>query len=122
MRILGPIVLPQALLMASRQAQLRLGCSIGAQLIGDKRLGREAQFPEQFAHELRGRLRVAPPLHKEIENLALVVDRPPEPKLSAPDRNRHLVEMPMPGWPTTSAAKFLANNGPNFNTHRLTVS
>src|SRR5271156_3191944 len=106
MRILGPVVLPQALLVARRQAQLRLGRSIGAELIGDKRLGREALLPEQFAHELRSRPCVAPPLHKEIENLALVVDCPPEPEPFAADQDRHLVEMPLGGWPMTSAAKF----------------
>jgi hypothetical protein len=98
MRILGPVVLPQALLVASRQAQLRLGCPIRPELIGDERLGREALLPEQFAHELRGRPGVAPPLHKEIENLALVVDRPPEPESSAADQD--------------SRRSSLANNGP----------
>jgi hypothetical protein len=38
-------------------------------------------------------------LYKEIENLALVVDRPPEPESSAPDQNSHLVEMAMYGCP-----------------------
>ena len=94
MRILGPVVLPQALLVASRQAQLRLRCPIRSELIGDERLGREALLPEQFAHELRGRPCIAPSLHKEIENLALVVDRSPEPESSAGDQNRHLIEMP----------------------------
>src|ERR1700722_10813864 len=97
MRILGPVVLPQALLRSSREAELRLRRSVGAQPIGDERLGREALLPEQFAHELRGRPCIAPSLHKEIENLALVIDRSPEPESSA-------------------------NNGPNFNTQRLTVS
>src|SRR5271154_6256276 len=106
MRILGPDVLAQALLVASRQAQLRLGRSVGPELVGDKRLRREALLPEQFAHELRGRPCVAPPLPKEIENLALVVDRPPEPESSAADQDSHLVRMPVRGRPMTSAAKF----------------
>jgi hypothetical protein len=93
---------------------LRLRRSVGAQPIGDERLGREALLPEQFAHELRGRLRVAPPLHKEFENLALVVDRPPEPKLSAANPDSHLVEVPLRGWPMTSAAKFLGEQRPEL--------
>ena len=84
MRILGPAVLPQALLVASRQAQLRFGRSVGPELVGDKHLGRKALFPEQIAHELRGRPCVAPPLHKEIENLAPRRRLAPEPESSAP--------------------------------------
>ena len=40
---------------------------------------------------------MAPPLHQQVENLALVVDRSPEPESSAGDQNRHLVEMPSLG-------------------------
>jgi hypothetical protein len=61
-RILGPIVSPQALLMASRQSQFGLGCGIGTQFVGDERLGREALVLKQSAHKFRGRLCVAPPL------------------------------------------------------------
>jgi hypothetical protein len=73
---------------------LRLRRSVGAQPVGDERLRREALLPEQFAHNFRGRPGVAPPLHQQVENLALVVDRSPEPESSAGDQNRHLVEMP----------------------------
>ena len=52
--------------MASRQAQFPLGRSVGAQLIGHQRLGRKALLPQQFAHELRGRSRVASPLHQQV--------------------------------------------------------
>src|SRR5271154_5296051 len=99
MRILGPDVLAQALLVASRQAQLRLGRSVGPELVGDKRLGREALLPEQFANELRGRPCVAPPWHKEIENLALVVDRPPEPESSAADLDAAAAQEDRQGQP-----------------------
>jgi hypothetical protein len=46
--------------------------------------------------------------------LALVVDRPPKPELSAADQDSHLVEMPMRGWPMTSAAKFLGEQRPEL--------
>jgi hypothetical protein len=53
-------------------------------------------------------------LHKEIENLALVVDRSPEPESSAADQNRHLIEMPLRGWPMTSAAKLPGEQRPEL--------
>jgi hypothetical protein len=57
---------------------------------------------------------VAPLLHKEIENLALVVDRPPEIESPAADQDGHLVEMPMRGRPMTPAAKFLGEQRPEL--------
>ena len=52
--------------------------------------------------------------NKEIENLALVVDRPPEPESFAGDQDRHLVEMPLGGRPMTSAAKSLGEQRPEL--------
>ena len=76
--------------MASRQAHLRLGRTVGAQFVGDQHLGCKALFLEQLAHELRGCPLVAPSLHQQIENLAFVVDRPPQPELLAADQDGHL--------------------------------
>ena len=44
---------------------------------------------EQLAHQfqLHGCSLVASPLHQQIENLAFVVDRSPEPELPAGDQN-----------------------------------
>ena len=44
MRVLGPVVLAQALLVAGQKTELALGGSIGAQPVGDQHLGREALF------------------------------------------------------------------------------
>jgi hypothetical protein len=93
-RILGPIVLAQALLMASRQAQFCLGRSVGSRPVGHQYVRRKALLLEQSAHEFRSRLGVASPLHQQVENLALIVDRPPEPEPPAADQNRHFIEMP----------------------------
>ena len=77
-------------------------------------LGAKPCFLSNFAHELRGRSCIAPSLHMEIENLALVVDRSPEPESSAGDQNRHLIEMPLRGWPMTSAAKLPGEQRPEL--------
>jgi hypothetical protein len=53
-RILCPIVLSQALLVASLQAYLCLGRSIGAQIVSDPHLGCKALLFEQLAREFRG--------------------------------------------------------------------
>src|SRR5271166_2824518 len=106
MRILSSIVLAQALLVASRQSQLRPGRAVRAQL----------------AHQLHGRSLIAPSLHQQIENLAFIVDRAPEPELPARNRNGHLVEMPSRSWPRASMAKFSGEQRPelqNPSPHRL---
>src|ERR1700704_1835849 len=55
MRILGPIVLPQALLMVAGKPKMLEGRAVGAQLVGRHPLRREALLAEQLAHELDGR-------------------------------------------------------------------
>jgi hypothetical protein len=92
--------------MANRQSQSSPGRSIGPKLVGHQQSGRKAVLLEQFAHEPRGCPVVAPPLHQQIKNFTLVVDRSPEPELSAADQHRHLVQVPLRGRSMTSAAKF----------------
>src|SRR5580704_1760466 len=114
MRILGPIVLAQAPLVASRQSDFGLCRAVRAKLVGHQNIRREALFLEQLAHEFHGCSLVAPALHKKVENLAFVVNRAPEPELPARDRHGHLIEMPPRGWPRASTAKFSGEQGPEF--------
>jgi hypothetical protein len=57
---------------------------------------------------------VAPSLHEQIENLAFVVDRAPQPELSAPNHHGHLVEVPPRRWPRASTAKFPGKQRPEL--------
>src|ERR1700688_4394332 len=106
MRILGPIVLAQALLVASQQSDCGLCRAVRAKLIGHQHIGREALFLEQLAHQFHRCSFVAPSLHEQVENLAFVVNRAPEPELPAHNRYGHLVEMPTRCWAWASTAKF----------------
>ena len=67
MRILSPIVLPQPLLVPSRQSHCGLCRAVRAKLVGDQNIRREALFLKQLAHEFHGCSLVASPLHKEVE-------------------------------------------------------
>jgi hypothetical protein len=49
---------------------------------------------------------VAPSLHEQVENLAFVVDRAPEPEPPACNHHGHLVEMPPRRGVRMSTAKF----------------
>ena len=74
MRVLGPVVLAQALLVAGRKPDLRLGGAIGAQLVRRDHVWRVTLLLQEFAHERDGCGLVAPPLHEQVQHLALVVD------------------------------------------------
>src|ERR1700737_1107263 len=108
MRILSPIVREQALHVASRQSHFGLCRAVRAQFVGHQHIGCEAVFLVQLAHQFHSRSLITPWLHQQIENLAFVVNRAPEPELPARDRYGHLVEMPARRWPRTTTAKFSA--------------
>ncbi len=106
MRILGPVVCAQALVMASRQSNFGLCRAVRAQLVGHQHIGREALFLEQLPHQFHRCSFFAPSLHKEVENFAFVVNCTPQPELPARNRYGHLVEMPPRRWSRASTAKF----------------
>ena len=100
--------------MASRQSQFGLRRGIRTQLVSHQHVGREAVLFEQLAHQFHGCRLVASPLHQQIENLAFVVDRSPEPESPAGDQDCHLVQMPVRGWPRASTPKFLGEQRPEL--------
>ncbi len=122
MRILGPIVLAQPLLMARRQPDFGFCRAVGAKLVGHQHSGCEALFLEQLVHEFHRCGFVAPSSHKEIENLAFVVNSAPEPELLARNRYGHLIEMPARCWPWASTPKFSGEQRPELqypSSHRF---
>ena len=101
-RVLGPIVLAKSLFMVARQPDVVECSAAGAQLIGYHHLWREALFSQQLAHQLDGRAPVSLALNQHFEDLALVVDRPPQIHPPAGDPDDHLVEMPAIARPRTA--------------------
>src|SRR6516164_929092 len=84
MRVFGSIVHPQPLLMRASQSQTPERRGVGAQLVGDQQFGGEALLLEQLAHQPQRRPAVASALDQHVEDLALVVDGPPEEFLDVP--------------------------------------
>ena len=60
MRVFGPIVLSQALLMVAGKPKMLEGGGIGTQLVSRHPLRREALLAEQLAHELDAHCHVKP--------------------------------------------------------------
>src|SRR6266436_8140177 len=94
MRILGPIVLTQALLMVAGKPEMPEGSAVRAQLVGRHLFRREALLAEQLAHEPDSCALVSSALNQDLEDLALMIDRAPQVHMPAGDPDDHFVEMP----------------------------
>src|SRR6516225_11650656 len=81
MRILGPVVEALVRAMLDRRHDLAAGGCIGAELVGDYAPGRTTLLPEKTHH----RFGVASGLDDFIEDVAVLIDRPPQPMLAAAD-------------------------------------
>ena len=79
MRVFCPIVGPVAVNMFGAESQVSKGWRIGPQLVRHDLGWRETLFLEQFLRQPLSGFRIAPALNQEVQNLALIVDRPPEP-------------------------------------------
>jgi hypothetical protein len=121
--VLGAIVHPQPLLVTAGQMELPERGGVGAQLVGDRQLGRKAPLLEQFAHQPDGRPFIPARLDQQIEDFALLIDGTPEVHAPAGDPHDHLVEVPSVAWPgpplpqglARSRDRILAPSGGSFH-------
>ena len=75
------------------------------ELVRGDALRREALLLEKLSQQSPRRSSAASALDQEVEHLALVVDRPPQPVFSIADFDDHFVEMPACARPWTAASK-----------------
>jgi hypothetical protein len=104
MRVFGPIVFAQPLLMRAVQSQTPECRGVRAQLVGDQQFGCEALLLEQLTHQPQRRASVAPTLNQHVEDLALVIDGTLQIHSRAGDPHHHLVEVPAIARPWTVTA------------------
>jgi hypothetical protein len=94
MRVLGAVVLAQSLFVAGGQSQLGFSGCVGTKSIRDHSFWGETLFLKQLSQELYGSRFIAPALDQEVKDLALVVNRLPQPEVPTRDRDHHLIKMP----------------------------
>ena len=87
---------------------------VRAQFVGDQQFRREAVLLEQLAHQPQRRPAVAPALHQQVEDLALVIDRPPEVHPLPGDPHYHLVQVPSVARPKAPLAQPSRDRGTEF--------
>ncbi len=83
--------------MDAFQPELADGGAVGRQLVGRDRLGVDARVSQKPTQQLQRHRLIPALLDKDIENLALVIDSPPEPHLPPADADVHLIQMPAAG-------------------------
>ncbi len=80
--------------MRAGQLQLPERRAVGAQFVSYQQFRRKPLLSEKLAHQPQRRPAVAAALDQHVEDLALVIDGPPEVHSLAGDPNNHLVQVP----------------------------
>src|SRR3954462_1550830 len=114
MRVFGPIILAQALLMTRSQPKLTAGAPVGRQPIGHDDGRSVALLPKQLAHEPDGCGSVPARLHEGVQDLALTIDGSPQPQAFAPNHDSHFVEMPPGAWLGTKPTEVARESWPEL--------
>jgi hypothetical protein len=105
MRVFGPVIHPESLIVRAGQPQTPERRGVGAQLVGYQQLRRKSLLLEQLAHQSQGRMGVAPALNKHVEDLAFVVNGTPEVHALAADPDHHFVQVPSVARATAAPSK-----------------
>ncbi len=85
------------------------GDRIGFQLVRGNALWREALLLQQLSQQSPCRLSASSWQDQEVEHLAFVIYRPPQPVITATDLDNHIIEVPTRTGARTAAAKIARN-------------
>ena len=89
-------------ILCSRRPECR---GVRAKLVGDQEFGCKSLLLEQLAHQPQRRPAVAAALNQQVEDLALVIDGPPEVHPLPGDPHHHLVQVPSVARPRAPLAQ-----------------
>ncbi len=95
MGVLRPVIQIPMLAMFHARQELPLGGSITLQLIRDDDPWSALAPLEQLAEEFCRSLLVPPALHKDIEDMAVLIDSPPEIVPLTTNSEKDLIQMPL---------------------------
>ena len=93
-RTLSPIVKAMASFMQAHQAEIAKRRPVRLQLIRHDLCRANALIPQQFTHEFERSPFVPAPLHQNVEDFALPINRSPQVHLLAADIHKNLIQMP----------------------------
>src|SRR6516162_7688405 len=98
MRVLTAVVEGATLAVFDPRQDLALRRAVALALLGDDHPWHVLQTLEQRAKKLLRRVRIAPALHQNVEDIIVLVHRTPERMALPVDRQKHLVEVPLVPW------------------------
>ena len=117
----GSIVQPFVRAMVNARAEFTNGDTVAARLIGHDDPW-DAPVAHQLQHEALGCARISPVLHKDFENIAIAVNRPPEPVPLAPDGNDQFIKVPFVGRRRPVATDPCGDPGPKNEPQSIRIS
>ena len=111
MRVLGPVVGPQAAIVFCYKANGSKGRRIGKKLVRHNPARREAMLLEQLLQQLFGGFRISLSLDEEVQYLAFIVHGAPQLKAFPSDHDDHLIEVPVIAGLGTDTTQFSSDDG-----------
>ena len=100
--------------MLTGQSQTSEREGVRAQLVGDQQFRHAALLFEQLADQPQRRATVAAALNQHVENLARIIDGPPQVDPFAGDPHHDLVDMPAVARPRATPAQPWRDGGTEF--------
>src|SRR5829696_8945086 len=100
--------------MTGSHPKLPASAPVGRQPVRHEHRRSIALLPQELAHEPKGCGFVPARLHEHVQDLALAVDRSPQPKALAPDHDRHLVEVPLRACPGAKPSEVASESWPEL--------
>ena len=94
--------------MAHGEAQFSSGTVVGAQLVRHEDIRCIALLFEKLAHKAHGSGFIPFRLDQQVQDLALAIDRSPQPEPPSIDGDNHFVEMPLQTRARTAGAEPLS--------------
>ena len=114
MGVLGPVVLVFGLAVLDRAHQFAVGDAVGGEAVGDQDPGNPALLLHELGQEPLGGLGVAPALDQDVQDVAVLVDGPPQVLPLAVDLDVDLVQVPFVAGPGSSAPQPAGVLGPEL--------
>src|SRR5262245_33034837 len=116
MRVLAPVIEGAALTVFHPGQNLPFRRAVALQLIRNDDPRYVLQPLEQLTEKLLRRLFVAAPLHEDIEDIVVLVDRAPEVMALTINREKYLIQVPLVTWLGASVLQLIGIILPKLET------
>src|SRR5215470_8092618 len=114
MRVFTPVIEIPTLTVFHPGQYLTLGRAIALQFVRNDDARNVCEALEQLAKKLLRRLRIAPALHQDIEDVVVLIDGAPQVMPLTINRQTHFVQVPLVARPSAPVAELIGVGLPKF--------